>query len=156
MVEMNPDLKDSSFVTMNQVVEDAMGSQLLAAHLLELFAGSALLVALAGLYGLLTYLVTQRTQELGIRLALGAQRADIVRMLLKQAFWLLAAGAALGVGLAYLSSRVLATFLYGVKPGDLWTLSAVTVLLLLCGLAAAYVPSRRASRLDPLQALRES
>jgi len=156
MVEMNPDLRDSSFVTMDQIVEDAMGSQLLAAHLLELFAGSALLVALAGLYGLLTYLVTQRTQELGVRLALGAQRADIVRMLLKQAFWLLVAGAALGVGLAYLSSRVLATFLYGVKPGDLWTLSAVTVLLLLCGLAAAYVPSRRASRLDPLQALRES
>ena len=156
MVEMNPDLKDSSFTTMSQVVEDAMGSQLLAAHLLELFAGSALLVALAGLYGLLTYLVTQRTQELGVRLALGAQRTDIVHMLLKQAFWLLAAGAALGVGLAYLSSRVLATFLYGVKPGDLWTLSAVTILLLACGLAAAYVPSRRASRLDPLQALRES
>src|SRR5258708_3910688 len=141
MVEMNPDLKDSSFITMDQVVEDAMGSQLLAAHLLELFAGSALLVALAGLYGLLTYLVTQRTQELGVRLALGAQRTNIVRMLLKQAFWLLAAGAVLGVGLAYLSSRVLATFLYGVKPGDLGTLSAVTVLLLLCGLAAAYVPS---------------
>ena len=156
MVEMNPDLKDSSFTTMTQVVEDAMGSQLLAAHLLELFAGSALLVALAGLYGLLTYLVTQRTQELGVRLALGAQRADIVRMLLQQALWLLAAGAVLGVGLAYLSGRLLATFLYGVKTGDLWTLSAVTILLLLSGLAAAYVPSRRASRLDPLQALRES
>ncbi len=156
MAGLNPDLKDSSFLTMNQVVEDAMGSQLLAAHLLELFAGAALLVALAGLYGLLTYLVTQRTQELGVRLALGAQRPDIVRMLLKQAFWLLVTGAAIGVTLAYVSGRLLAGFLYGVKPGDLWTLSAVTALLMLCGLLAAYVPSRRASRIDPLQALRES
>ncbi len=156
MTDLNPDLKDSSFVTMTQIVDDAMGSQLLAAHLLELFAGAALLVALAGLYGLLTYLVTQRTPELGVRLALGAQRPDIIRMLMKQAFWLLAIGAAIGVTLAYVSSRLLAGFLYGVKPGDLWTLGAVTGLLLLCGLLAAYVPSRRASRIDPLQALRNS
>ena len=154
MADLNPDLQASNIQTMDQVVEDSMGSQLLAAHLLELFAASALLVALAGLYGLLAYLVAQRTRELGVRLALGAQRRNIVDMLLAQAGKLLLAGAIIGVGLAFLSSRMLSSFLYGVKPHDLATLGGVTVLLLLCGLAAAYVPARRASRVDPMQALR--
>jgi predicted permease len=154
MEEVSPDLQASTFDTMDQVVEDSLGSQLLAAHLLELFAGSALLVALAGLYGLLTYLVTQRTQELGVRLALGAQRKNIIEMLLLQAGRMLLAGAALGAGLAYSSSRVLAGFLYGVSPHDARSFLAVTALLLLCGLAAAYIPARRASRVDPMVALR--
>jgi predicted permease len=154
MAEVNPDLQATKIDTMDQVVEDSLGSQLLAAHLLELFAGSALLVALAGLYGLLTYLVTQRTQELGIRMALGAQRRNIIEMLLLQAGRLLLAGAALGAGLAYSSSRVLAGFLYGVTPHDARSFLAVTAVLLFCGLAAAYIPARRASRVDPIEALR--
>jgi len=154
MVDLNPDLQAGNIETMDQVVEDSMGSQLLAAHLLELFAGSALLVALAGLYGLLAYLVAQRTRELGVRLALGAQRRNIMDMLLVQAGRLLLAGAIIGLGLALLSSRMLASFLYGVKPHDLATLTGVTALLLVCGLVAAYVPARRASRVDPMEALR--
>jgi predicted permease len=154
MVEMNPDLQLSSFATMDQVVEDSMGSQLLAARLLELFAGSALLVALAGLYGLLTYLVAQRNRELGVRIALGAQRGAIIQMLLQQAGRLLVIGSVIGIVLAYFSSRLLASFLYGVKPHDAWTLAGVTALLLLCGLTAAYIPALRASRVDPLHALR--
>jgi ABC-type antimicrobial peptide transport system permease subunit len=151
---MNPDLQLSSFATMDQVVEDSMGSQLLAARLLELFAGSALLVALAGLYGLLTYLVAQRNRELGVRIALGAQRGAIIQMLLQQAGRLLVIGSVIGIVLAYFSSRLLASFLYGVKPHDAWTLAGVTALLLLCGLTAAYIPALRASRVDPLEALR--
>ncbi len=155
MLDVNPDLQSTRFATMDQVVEDSMGSQLLAAHLLEIFAGSALLVALAGLYGLLSYLVAQRRQELGVRLALGAQRGSIIQLVLKQAGWMLCVGTAIGALLAYFSSRTLAGFLYGVKPSDLWTMLAVSLVLLLSGLAAAYLPARRAAHVDPLEALRE-
>ena len=154
MAELSPDLQTSNIEAMDQVVEDSMGSQILAAHLLELFAGSALLVALAGLYGLLAYLVAQRTRELGVRLALGAQRRNIIDMLLAQAGRLLLAGAVIGISLALFSARMLSGFLYGVKPHDMPTLAAVTALLLACGLAAAFVPARRASRVDPMEALR--
>ena len=152
--EVSPDLQASDIQTMDQVVEDSMGNQLLAAHLLEIFAGSALIIALAGLYGLLAYMVTQRTRELGVRIALGAQRSNIIEMMLMQAGWLLFFGAAIGAGLAYFSSRVLASFLYGVKPHDLRTMVVVTTLLLTAGLLAAYIPARRASRVDPMEALR--
>jgi predicted permease len=155
MTSVSPDLKGSVFATMDQVVEDAMGSQLLAAHLLEIFAGSALLVALAGLYGLLSYLVVQRRQELGVRLALGAPRGSIIQLVLKQAGWMLLGGAAIGALLAYFSSRTLAGFLYGVKPSDLWTMLVVSTVLLVSGMIAAYLPARRAAHVDPLEALRE-
>jgi len=154
MLEVNPDLQAAEIQTMDQVVEDSMGNQLLAAHLLEVFAGSALLVALAGLYGLLAYLVAQRTREMGVRIALGAQRHKIIEMLLGQAGRLLLAGAAVGVALSYAAARLIASFLYGVKPHDVGTMFAVTALLLGCGLAAAYVPARRASRVDPMEAFR--
>lgn len=154
MLDLNPDLQTSTFQAMNDVVEESMGSQLLAAHLLELFGVTALLIALAGLYGLLTYLVAQRHRELGIRIALGAQRSVIMQMLLQQAGRLLVIGSLMGVVLAYFSTRLLASFLYGVKPHDMWTLAGVTALLFLCGLLASYIPAQRASRVDPLQALR--
>ncbi|MGE5323457.1 MAG: ADOP family duplicated permease [Actinomycetota bacterium] len=154
MLELNPDLQAGDIETMDQIVEDSMGSQLLAAHLLELFAGVALLIALTGLYGLLTYFVAQRNHELGVRLALGAQRKDIVEMLLSQAGRMLLAGAAIGVTLAYISTRMVAGFLYGVASHDPATMIGVTALLLACGLLAAFVPARSASRIDPLEALR--
>jgi predicted permease len=154
MLEVNPDLQAGEIQTMDQVVEDSMGNQLLAAHLLEIFAGSALLVALAGLYGLLAYLVAQRTREMGVRIALGAQRHKIIEMLLGQAGRLLLAGAAVGIALSYAAARLIASFLYGVKPHDVVTMLAVTALLLACGLIAAYVPARKASRIDPMEALR--
>ena len=154
MLEVNPDLQTSSVQTMEQIVEESMGSQTFAAHMLEVFGGTALLVALAGLYGLLSYLVAQRKRELGVRIALGAQRRDIMGILLGQAGRMLLAGAAIGVALAYLSGRLLAGFLFGVQPHDLGTMFAVTILLLACGLAAAYLPARTASRVDPMQALR--
>jgi ABC-type antimicrobial peptide transport system permease subunit len=100
------------------------------------------------------YMVTQRTQELGVRLALGAQRSNIIRMLLGQAGRLMLAGAGMGLVLAYFSGRVLASFLYGVSPHDVSTMTAVTALLILAGLVAAYIPARKASRVDPIQALR--
>jgi predicted permease len=150
----SPELMSSSFTTMDQVVEDSYGSQQLAARLLEIFGGAALLLCVSGIYGLLAYLVTQRTRELGVRIALGAQRTQVIWLVMRQAVWMLSIGAASGLMLAYLSSLLLRTFLYGVRPHDPWTMGTVTLLLLLSGLAAAYFPARRAARVDPIRALR--
>ena len=150
----NPDLAGADIQTMDQIVEDAMGSQLLAAHLLELLGGLALLVALTGLYSLLAYLVTLRTREMGVRLALGAQRGDIARLVLRGAGGLLLTGAVLGVGLSLAGARLLSRFLYGVQAYDLRTFSLATAALLLVGIAAAWLPARHASAIEPTEALR--
>ena len=154
MLKASPELENSSFTTMQQVVEDSYGSQQLAARLLEIFAGTALLLCIAGIYGLLAYLVTQRTRELGIRLALGAQRGRIMAMVLWQACGMLLSGVTLGLMLAYASVRLLRTLLYGVTVHDPWTMAAVALMLLAGGLAAAYLPARRAAGVDPMEALR--
>ena len=154
MIAMDADLEASKIETMDQVVEDSFGNQKLAAQLLEVFAATALLVALSGLYGLLSYLVSQRTRELGVRLALGAQRRNIMTMLLGQAGRMLLAGAATGIILSYASVRLLARFLYGVKPHDISIMVAVTLVLLASGFVAAYLPARKAAHVDPMLALR--
>jgi len=154
MQVFNPDLNGTEISTMDQVVEDSIGSQLLAAHLLEALGGLALIVALAGLYSLLAYLVTLRTRELGLRLALGAQRADIFSLVLGSAGMLLAVGTACGIGISLLSARLLSGFLFGVKQYDVPTLAIASILLLAVGTLAAWLPARRASRLEPMQALR--
>jgi predicted permease len=150
----SPELAHTKFTTMNQIVEDSYGNQQMAARLLVVFGGSALLLCVAGLYGLLAYTVTQRTRELGVRIALGAQRGHVMWMVMRQAGWMLLAGSAVGLGLAYFASRLLGSFLYGVKPHDAWTMVAVSVALICCGLGAAYLPARRAARVDPMEALR--
>jgi predicted permease len=154
MRELNPDLAGGTIRTMDQIVEDAMGSQLLAAHLLEALGGLALLVALAGLYSLLTYLVTLRTRELGLRLALGARREDILALVLSGAGVLLAAGTVLGVAISLLTARLLHSFLFGVAQYDPLTLLAAPLLLLVVGALAAWLPARRAAALEPMEALR--
>jgi putative ABC transport system permease protein len=154
MQDASPELATSNFTTMDQVVEDSYGSQQLAARLLEMFGGCALLLCVTGIYGLLAYLVTQRTRELGLRIALGAQSSDVMWLVLRQATWMLLVGSGIGLVLAYLSSVLLKTFLYGVKPNDPWTMGVVTLLLMGGGLAAACLPARRAAGVDPMQALR--
>ena len=154
MRKASPELANSSFTTMEQVVEDSYGSQQLASRLLEIFGGTALVLCIAGIYGLLAYLVTQRTRELGIRIALGAQRARLMAMVLRQAAMMLLAGLAVGLLLAYVTSRIVGTLLYGVKAHDPWTMAAVTLILLAGGLAAACIPARRAAAVDPMVALR--
>jgi hypothetical protein len=154
MREASPELANSTFTTMTQVVEDSYGSQRLAARLLEIFGGTALVLCIAGIYGLLAYLVTQRTRELGIRIALGAQRGHVMGMVLRQAGGMLLCGLAAGLLLAYATSRLLGTLLYGVRPHDPWTMAGVTLVLLAGGLAASYLPARRAAGVDPMEALR--
>jgi len=150
----SPDLAASTFSTMDQVVEDSFGSQNLAAHLLEIFGGSALLLCLAGIYGLLSYLVAQRRREIGLRIALGAQEWNVMGLILRQAGWMLVAGLAIGLALAYFGTRGLETLLYEVKADDPWTMVAVALVMFAGGLAAAALPARRASRVDPTEALR--
>ncbi len=154
MREASPELANSNFTTMDQIVEDSYGSQRLAARLLEIFGGTALVLCIAGIYGLLAYLVTQRTRELGIRIALGAQRGRVMALVLRQAGGMLLCGLSVGLALAYASSRLLRSLLYGVHPRDPWTMGVVTLVLLCGGLAAAYLPARRAAAVDPMEALR--
>jgi ABC-type antimicrobial peptide transport system permease subunit len=139
---------------MDQIVEDSFGSQRLAAHLLEIFGGAALLLCVAGLYGLLAYVVTQRTREMGVRIALGAQRGNLLWLVMRQACGMLIVGVAAGIGLALASGRLVRGFLYGVEAHDGWTLAGAAVLLLVSGLVAAYLPARRAAGVDPMEALR--
>ncbi|HEY6971476.1 MAG TPA: ABC transporter permease [Candidatus Angelobacter sp.] len=152
--DVAPDVATGEFSTMSQVLEDSLGNQTLAARLVTLFAGATLLIAIAGLYGLLNYSVGQRVHEIGVRMALGAQKEDVVRMVLRRAFLLLTLGLCAGVTLAFFTSRVLHSFLYGIHEHDIATTAAVSLLLCLCGMIAAYLPARRAASVDPLQALR--
>jgi ABC-type antimicrobial peptide transport system permease subunit len=139
---------------MEQVVEDSYGDQRTAARLLQIFGGSALLLCVAGLYGLLSYLVTQRTQELGVRFALGAQRDQVIWLVMREAGSVLAAGSTIGLAFSFVSSRMLASFLYEVNPHDASTFGAASLLLMAAGLVAAYIPARRAAAMDLMEALR--
>jgi predicted permease len=152
--QTNPDLTHATFNTMDQVVEDSFGSQQLAAHLLEIFGGTALLLCLAGLYGLLRYTVTQRNREMGLRIALGAQQKDVLWLVMRQAGCMLLLGMVLGIGLALMSSRLIESFLYEVSARDGWTFACAAALLLVSGLSAAYLPARTAASVDPMKALR--
>jgi predicted permease len=154
MREVNPDLSASTVKTMDEVVDDAMGSQLLAAHLLEALGVLALLVALAGLYSLLAYLVTLRTRELGLRMALGAERGHILGLVMRQAGWMLASGIVLGVGMSVAATQLLKHFLFGVEARDAATIAAAAFLMMMVGAVAAYLPARRASQIEPMEVIR--
>lgn len=154
IAQVNPHLAIGQFSTMSEAVEDSIGAQKLAAGVVGVFGGLALLITLVGLYGLLTYMVEQRTREIGIRMALGADRAAVISMVMRQALVLMALGAAVGVCVALWSNRLLHAFLYSVTASDPWAITLAPLGLVLGGLAAAAVPARRAARLDPVDALR--
>jgi FtsX-like permease family/MacB-like periplasmic core domain len=151
--QASAELANAPITTMDQIVED-YGSQRLAAHLLEIFGVTATLLSVAGLYGLLGYLVTQRLHEIGVRIALGASKAHLMWLIMRQAAAMLLVGLIVGTGLAWTSARLVRGFLYGVKAHDGETLLGASMLLLISGLVAAYLPARRAARVDPLIALR--
>lgn len=150
----SPELGAARIMTMDQIVEDSYGSQRLAAHLLEIFGGSALLLSIAGLYGLLAWVVAQRTREMGVRIALGARRGNLLWLVMRHAGAMLLVGAAAGSALAWMSARLVRSYLYGVSAHDGWTFAAAAALLCVCGAIAAYVPARRAAKVDPMVALR--
>jgi ABC-type antimicrobial peptide transport system permease subunit len=152
--EQNPHLVLGDLTTMDQSVEDSMGSQRLAAGLIGTFGALALLITVVGLYSLLTYTVTQRTREIGIRMALGADRGQVIGGVLWQALVLMAAGVVIGLTLTLWTSQLLQSFLYGVSKQDSWILALGPAALLFCGTLAALLPARRAATVDPIQALR--
>jgi predicted permease len=143
-----------TFTTMTHEIEGLVSTQRFNSILLSSFAGVALLLAAIGIYGVMSYLVTQRTQEIGIRMALGARRGHVLNLVVGHAFRLTIAGVAGGVGLALGLTRYLATLLYGVHTRDAWTFCSVAFLLIAVSLLASYIPALRATRVDPMNALR--
>jgi putative ABC transport system permease protein len=125
-----------------------------SSYLIGSFAAPALILAILGLYGLISHMVFQRTREIGIRVALGAQRRDILRMVLRQGIVATLAGVAIGIVAALALTRLLSSLLFGVTPGDWVTFLSVAVLLLVVALVACSIPARRATRVDPIVALR--
>lgn len=143
-----------NFRTMQENIASSVSDPRFRTVLLGLFAASALLLAVIGLYGLMAYSVAQRTSEIGIRLALGAQSGDVMRMIVSDGLRLVGIGIAIGIAGAFALSRVLTQFLYGVVPNDPATFITVSVILVLVAVAACWIPARRAMRVDPMVALR--
>jgi putative ABC transport system permease protein len=140
--------------TMNEVVSNSFAARRLSMLLLGVFAALALALACVGIYGVISYLVGQRTHEIGVRVALGAQSGDVLRLIIGQGALLALLGVAIGVAAALLLTRLMASQLFGVSPHDPLTFAAVAILLMIVSIAACYVPARRAMRVDPVVALR--
>lgn len=143
-----------NFQTMQQAVEENTFGKRLGLYLVGSFAGLAVALVIAGLYGVLSQLVNYRRHEIGVRMALGASRGSIAQLVLLQGALLVAAGLAAGLALALAAGRVVDSFLYQVRPLDGWTYCAVALVLAMIGLAATWLPARRAASIEPMQALR--
>lgn len=139
--------------TMHGVIEDAFAARRLSMILLAAFASLALALSCVGIYGVISYLVGERTREIGVRMALGAQRADVLRLVLRQGATMALAGVALGIALALGLTRLMSSQLFGVTPHDPLTFAAVGLVLIAVALAACYLPARRAATVDPIVAL---
>ena len=151
---LDPDESIAGVQTMDALLEAQVGQRRLLMILLESFAGVALLLAVIGIYGVIAYSVSQRTQEVGIRRALGARQSDIVWLVIKHGLFLMLPGIALGLGGAGALTRVMKALLFQISATDPATFAAIAVLFLLVALAASYIPARRAARIDPMAALR--
>ncbi|MGB7218788.1 MAG: ABC transporter permease [Vicinamibacterales bacterium] len=154
VASMNPNLPITAAQTLEDVAALGLAPQRIAASVSGSLGSVGLLLAAIGIYGVTAYAVTRRTREIGVRLALGASRADIVRMVLRQGMSLAAVGSVIGLLLAAGASRLLVALLFGVPPLDPVTFLGAAVLLAAVGLAACYLPARRATRIDPIEALR--
>jgi putative ABC transport system permease protein len=151
---LDPDVPLFNVQTLEDVVGETVAPRRLSVILLSAFAALALTLAAIGIYGVMSYAVSQRTQEFGIRMALGARSGDVLRLVLRSAMLLLIIGAGLGLAGAFYLSRFLQSMLFQVPPTDVWTYVSIIVLLSSVALLACYLPARRATRVDPLVALR--
>ena len=151
---MNPGLAVAHVQLMDQIVEESVAAPRMEFVLVGLFGALAILLAAIGTYGVIAYAVSQRTTEFGLRMALGAQRGDLMRMVLAQGARLVVPGALAGVALALVLGRAMKSLIYGVRPDDPMTFVAVAAMVMLVALVASYVPARRAAKADPMRALR--
>ncbi len=154
VAEVDPEVPMDQVATMRQLVAGSVGESRFRAAVISLFALLALFVASIGLYGVMSYLVSQRTREFGIRLAIGASRGAVLRQVLGQGAKLAAIGVCIGLAGAALLGRLIASLLYGVRPLDVATLAGVSILLAAVALLASYIPARRAANADPMNSLR--
>jgi ABC-type antimicrobial peptide transport system permease subunit len=152
--EVDRELPITRVETMDAALADSISTERLMTWLLAAFAAVALIMAAAGLYGVIAYTVTQRTQEIGVRMALGADPGAVVRLVAAEGLWLTAAGMIGGTLAAAIVSRTLRGMLFGVSPADPLTYGAVLAIFAATACAALIVPARRALRVDPLAALR--
>jgi ABC-type antimicrobial peptide transport system permease subunit len=150
---LNPEVP-TKFETIEQIVAASFDNRRFSMVMLGVFAGAALLLAMVGLYGIMAYVATERTPEIGIRMALGAQRGHVLRMILRQSFTLVLLGLGLGLLGAFGATRLLGNLLYGVNANDLTTYGAVILLMSGAAFLASYIPARRATAVDPAIALR--
>jgi predicted permease len=151
---VNPELPVFGAQTLNEALSASLSERRFSMEMVGLFALTALLLAGLGIYGVISYIVVERTHEIGIRLALGAQSRNILRMVLRQGLGLAIAGAAVGLVCALIVSHLMAGLLYGVRPTDPLTFAGVAILLIGVSLLACYIPARRAVRVDPMVAFR--
>ena len=152
--QLDRNLPLTGVFTRNDIFDQSLWAPRMGASLLAVFAGLSLVLAVIGIYGVMAYSVSQRTRELGIRMALGASRADVVRLVVLQGLRLTITGVIVGLAVSFAVTRLVATLLFSVSPTDLLTFIAVPALLSLAALGASYLPARRATRIDPMIALR--
>src|SRR5882672_7320499 len=153
--ELDPALPVIKLQSMDDVFAEAIGRPRLLAQLLGIFAGLAILLAAIGSYGVLSYMVTERRREIGIRMALGADRGSVLRMVLRQGLTLTLVGVVAGLAAAFAMNRLLASLLFGVRPSDPVTIATVVALISGVALVACYLPARGATRVDPMIVLRD-
>jgi predicted permease len=154
--QIDPGIATSDAGTMNDIIHGSPSSYLhrSSAFLVGGFAGVALILSIVGLYGVIAYSVSQRTREIGVRMALGAQRSSVYQMIFKEAGWLAAVGITTGIGCSLAAATLLRKLLFGTQPWDLFTLTAVAAVLAAFAFLASYVPARRAASINPVEALR--
>lgn len=152
--EIDPDQPIYSVRTMNEIRAESVAGERLNLTLLSLFAGIALVLAIVGIYGVMSYSVTQRTHEIGIRMAIGARPRDVFKMVLGQGMKLALIGVVLGLGFAFALTRLMQTMLFGVEPTDKLTFAAISIMLITVALLACYLPGRRATKVEPTISLR--
>ena len=151
---MDPQLQVVRLRTMRDVVDESLTQERFTAQIASAFSLFALLLASVGLYGVMSYAVTRRTNEIGVRMALGARGADVVRMVMKETMSLVSIGMAIGLGAALATTRLISTLLFDLSPNDPATIAAAVSLMIAVAALAGYLPARRASRVDPMTALR--
>jgi predicted permease len=152
--ELGPQIQALDLQTMNEVVDESLIQDRFLAQLGGFFSLCALLLACLGLYGVMSYAIAYRTQEIGIRIALGAQRLDVLRLALREALWLVMVGAAFGLGAALAATRMVSSLLFGLTATDPLTIAVAVLALLATALLACWIPARRATKVDPMVALR--